>query len=97
MRHYHASENTPGYLPEAEGAPYFDREQDALAYVESIVASYIDSIEDEAFEAGTSFAKVTIGVAGRGTGYVLVTRSDRMYDLGRAFAVDTCYEDCEAA
>ena len=88
MLHFHTSENTPGYLPEADSAPYFATENAAIASANAEAAEYAETVRDE---GGVAY------IAGEGTAYVLVVRSDRLYDLGRAFAVDACVEACEAA
>lgn len=83
--HYHVTENTPGYLPDADDAPRFDVEAEAVAYVTEQAGTLVEDIED---------AGATAHVSGLGTGYVLVNRSDRMHDLGRVIAVDGCVENC---
>lgn len=89
--HYHTTENTPGYLPDADFAPTFETEAEAVADANGNARDYAESIADEAFEAGV-FEAVKVTLTGEGTGWVLVTRSDRMHDLGRVFAVEGCVE-----
>ena len=82
MPHFHTTENTPGYMPEAEGSD-FATENAAIAHVNAEAQAFAETVRDE---GGIAY------VAGEGTGYVLVIRSDRHLDLGRVFGVDICVE-----
>lgn len=81
--HFHIVENTPGYLPEAEGLTV-DTEAEAVAVIAEQVSAYVEDVED----VGASAT-----VSGAGTTYVLVGRTDRMHDLGRVFEALACTEE----
>lgn len=87
-RHYHVTENTPGYLPDSDDLNTFENETEAIAYADQLadeLAEHIAELPDN--------PEGNPGITGKGTGYVLVYDETRMHDLGRVIAVDTCYED----
>ncbi len=86
LRHFHVTENTPGYLPDSDDDSYFSAETDAIAYADELADELAESIAEGGGDPQQS---------GLGTGYVLTMDSTRQYDLGRVIAVDTCFEDCE--
>lgn len=87
-RHFHVTENTPGYLPDSDDTNRFEDEAEAIAYADTLADELAESIWEG--NGGTE-----PGQTGKGTGYILTMDPTREHDLGRVIAVDTCYEDCE--
>jgi hypothetical protein len=85
-RHFHVTENTPGYLPDSDDTNRFELESDAIAYA--------DTLADELAEFIAEPDGVEAQQTGKGSGYILTYDPSRIHDLGRVIAVDTCYEDC---
>lgn len=83
---YVVIENTPGYLPEDDDPPVFDRYADAVQYLNDRAAEYADDPDAN--------YRVEYGIAsGDNLAAVIVHDDDSMHDLGRTIQILIDQED----
>ena len=81
--------NTPGYLPEDDDPFVTDDYEAAVTYMNELVQSYVESIEEAEGEA-----EVSVGWASPNNyAATMVYDKSREHDLGRYFGVELCEDE----